>query len=111
MLWALAGALLVGYDLYLSHRRMKTYGALVELNPIARELAQSQGIWAGTAFLGLYNAALITALASLKDQAFLHALVGAKIGLISMQLKSLQIENYVERILSGKSTQASKHRL
>lgn len=91
--------LLVGLDLYLSHRRMKTYGALVELNPIAREIASDKGINLSIAFLAIYNLALLVTLCYYKADTLLAILFGAKLGLCSMQLKSLQIETYIEKLL------------
>lgn len=72
---------------------------MVELNPIARELAQDQGTTAGIVFLVLWNTALLIGLVYYQCQTCLHILFGAKLGLAAMQLKSLQLAEYVEKLL------------
>jgi|SRR5581483_770656 len=101
MFFAIATAILTGIDLYLSSRRIEKYGPLVELNPVARQLAQSSGPWAGLAFLGMWNAAILIALVHYHADVLLHILFGAKLGLAAMQAKSLETEYLVEKILSA----------
>lgn len=90
---------LVALDLYLSHQRMTKYGPLVELNPVARILARQQGIQASLAFLLLWNLALVAVLS--KFPVLMHMLLGAKLGLAAMQIRSLETENYIETILKA----------
>lgn len=101
MLFAIACLPLIGLDLYLSYRRMQTYGPVVELNPVARDLAENQGMSAGIIFLGLYNLAVLSVIVGLHADTLLHIFFGAKLGLAAMQLKSLQIEHFVEKLLKG----------
>ena len=104
MLFVIGSALLIGLDIYLSHRRMKDYGAVVELNPVAKQLAKDQGITAAVVFLALWNLALLIMLDHY-SQTLLHVFFGAKLGLGAMQLKSLEMESIVEKILKRKSPQ------
>ena len=102
LLFLAAGALLAGFDCYLSWSRLKTYGPIVELNPVARQLARDFGIKSASVFLVLQNAAILTAIDHYRAETYLHVLVGAKLGLAALQLKSLQIEHFVEKLLSRK---------
>lgn len=101
-MFLLATALLIGLDLYLSHRRMVNYGAMVELNPIARQLASDYGAKYGVLFLAWWNVSLLVVILLYRLDTFLHVLFGAKLGLAAMQLKSIQLEAFVERVLRRK---------
>lgn len=101
MLFVLGSALLVGLDLYLSNRRMRNYGIAVELNPVAKQLARDQGVTAAVVFLALWNIALLIGL-DYYSQTLLHVFFGAKLGLGAMQLKSLEMESLVEKLLQRK---------
>lgn len=97
MLFILGTALLSLLDLYVTNKRIKLYGYLVELNPLARQLAKDNGAQAAIAFLLLWNTALI-AVASQYPTA-LHVLFGAKLALGAFQLRSLETESFVETVL------------
>ena len=101
-LFAAAAGVLVGLDAYLSHRRMKKYGAIAELNPVARQLAQDFGPRAGVASILAWNTALLGVILANHWDVVLHLLVGAKLGLAAMQLKSLQLETMIDHLLSRK---------
>jgi len=88
---------LIVLDLYLSAVRLRTYGPRVELNPVARQLASDFGPTVGIVFLGIFNAGLLGLVAH--SPTLLHVFFGLKLGLALMQLKSLQLETYIERIL------------
>lgn len=84
---------LVLFDLYLSHRRIVEYGAIVELNPVASRLAEAFGPWAATAFLSLWNLLLLGAICLFQWNTALHVLFGLRLGLGLMQLRSLQVRS------------------
>jgi hypothetical protein len=97
---------LVAFDTYISYKRIKLYGPFAEVNLLVREVIKDQGLDAGIAVGVVYNIALIAALVLLHLDKVLLFLAGAKFGLCLMQLKSLQMENFVERVL----VQARKHK-
>lgn len=99
MLFALATAALVGLDMWISYRRMQQYGALVELNPISRQLALDYGPKAGVAVLGTLNAGILFSLLHFHLPTLLHIFFGAKLGLATMQLKSLLIERKLNSLI------------
>lgn len=96
-LFALGTALLVLLDIYVSKKRLERYGPRVELNPLARQLAADHGTNAALLFLGVYNLGLLAL--CLCYPTALHILFGAKLGLGLMQLKSLELETFVETLL------------
>lgn len=97
---AAVGLLLVAFDLYVSHTRIRKYGPLVELNPVARQLSLDFSPKVGLAFLLAYNLTALGFLVALKQRDWLDVFVGAKAGLSACQLRSLQIETAFERILA-----------
>jgi len=99
MLFVFGTCLLVGLDLYLSYHRLREFGPLVELNPVAREIAKDGGPKGAITFLGIFNLAILASLLYFQLDTWLHVFFGAKLGLAAMQLKSLQLESYIERIL------------
>lgn len=98
----LVAALLTGLDLYLSYSRMRRYSPVVELNPVVRQVATDFGVTAGVCALGAQNVAILVGLVAWHAQTLLTLYVGARIGLAAMQLKSLQLERIVERLLERK---------
>jgi hypothetical protein len=90
-LFFLAIALLVGFDLYISHTRIKEYGPAVELNPAIRWIAANIDLRSAIGFLGGFNLALL--LWASEYPTFLHILFGAKLSLAALQLKSLSLRN------------------
>ena len=93
----LLAAALIGLDAYLTYRRMKKFGFRVELNPVTRTVTEENGLLAGMAFHFAYNIGLLWASV---HYGFLQLLVGLKLGLAAMQLKSFELELIVERLLS-----------
>lgn len=91
--------LLVILDLWITRRRINTYGPIVELNLLAKELAAEQGVTAALIFLAMWNAAIIIGLTYYNSPTWMHVLFGCKLGLALFQLKSLQMESYIEKIL------------
>lgn len=78
---------------------MLKYGPIVELNLLAKELAAEQGITAALVFLAMWNACILTALIHYHSDTWIHIFFGAKLGLAVLQLKSLQMESFIETIL------------
>jgi hypothetical protein len=99
LFFTVASIAMVVLDLYVTHARIKQYGPVVELNPLARELARDQGIAAALIYLAFYNAGILIALNHYKAETLLHVFFGAKLGLALFQLKSMQLESTVERII------------
>lgn len=97
--FTVATILMVLLDLYVTYRRIKQYGPIVELNPLARELAADQGIAAALTFLAFWNAGILIALYHYKAETWIHVFFGAKLGLALFQLKSMQMESTIERII------------
>lgn len=93
----LLAAALICLDAYLTYRRMKKFGFRVELNPVTRTVTEENGLLAGMAYHFAWNAALLWASA---HYGFVQLLVGLKLGLAAMQLKSFELELIVERILA-----------
>jgi len=79
--------LLIGIDLRLSYTRMHRFGPQVELNPFAKKMALEHGISAGIATLLILNLAIL-AIVSVHPT-LLAILFGAKLGLASLQARSL----------------------
>jgi len=103
-LFLAAAAVLTGIDVYLSHKRMKTYGSSVELDFVARRLGRDCNTQVAMAWLGLKNLAMLLLIDKFHWDTWLHVLVGAKAGLCMLQLKSLQLEKFIEVALArGKS--------
>jgi len=98
-LFILASISMVLLDLWVTKRRILRYGPSVELNPLARELAVEQGPVAALIFLAMWNAIILIALGYYKAETWLHVFFGAKLGLALFQLKSMQLESTVERII------------
>lgn len=97
--FTLASIAMVVLDIWITHKRIKRYGPVVELNPLARELARDQGVSAALIYLALYNAGILIALNYYRAETLLHVFFGAKLGLALFQLKSMQLESTVERII------------
>lgn len=98
-----AGVLLaVGMDAYVTHRRMKKYGPLVELNPLIRQVSEDAGIIAGVG-AGIVVNLGITSLIYLFHATLLMAiLLGAKLSLVACQLNSLRVETFIDKLLEAK---------
>ena len=92
--------LLVGFDAYISHRRIKQFGPLAEVNLLVRQVIQDFGLKAGLTAGFLQNLAIVCGLLWFKLGWLLAFFAGVKFGLALMQLKSLQMETYVERVLA-----------
>lgn len=90
---------LIGLDLYMSVVRMRDYGPRVELNPVARQLCADHGPVVAAGFLALWNLGLLGALLYYRCNICLHVLFGFKLGIGLMQLKSLELESFVEKLL------------
>lgn len=88
MIFAALIALLTGFDLYVSRKRMKTYGPQAEFNPLARYIAREVGINQSLLFLAIYNLLLITLW--IRYDVVMHIWFGAKLSLAALQLKGLQ---------------------
>lgn len=111
MIFVLAAAcsLFAGLDGYLTFERMKKYGPIVELNPMIRQIAEDFGLKVAVGTLMVFNLGLIVGAILLKSEALMGLLTGAKLMVCAMQLKSLQVESYIERILAKvREKQASK---
>jgi len=88
----------IGLDLWVSYVRMRRYGPRVELNPVAREFAADHGPVSAVVYLAVWNLALVFAIVYYFP-VLLPILFGFKLGIAAMQLKSLEIESFVERLL------------
>jgi hypothetical protein len=83
--------LLIGLDLYLSGKRMRKYGINVELNPLVRYVARTEGITAAVAILLVSNVMLLGMFQP--SPTLLSMFTGAKLALAALQIRSLQIEH------------------
>lgn len=111
MIYALAAIslLLAGLDGYLTFERMKKYGPIVELNPMIRQLAEDFGLKTSVGVLMGFNLAIVVGFTYLGSEAIAGLVTGFKLAVCAMQLKSLQVESYIERILARvREKQASK---
>lgn len=95
----LAG-LLVLFDGYVTHRRIKMYGSFAEVNPCVRQLIQDFGLTVGLLVGLVQNLVIITFLVWFGLPLLLAFFAGVKFGLTLMQLKSLQMEAFVEKVLA-----------
>jgi len=101
MLWAgLLCLALAGFDLYVSYKRIKTYGPFAELNPLVRQLIADFGLKVGLAAGFVQNLLTVLALYFWGHPEILWYFAGTKSGLVLMQLKSLQMESFVEKVLA-----------
>lgn len=78
---------LLGFDIWVTKTRIRLFGPGIELNPLIRWAWTTQGITGGLAAMITSNAIVIT-LASLNTN-LLCMLFGAKLGLASLQLRSI----------------------
>lgn len=83
-------AVLIGADLKLSYGRWKRLGKQVELNPMVLWVLSNQGLSGGLAALLMYNLVVLALVSSYPTP--LAIFFGLKLGLFSLQLKSLQYE-------------------
>lgn len=97
---AILTALFVGFDAYVSHRRIKTYGPIAEVNMLVRQVITDFGLKTGVAVGIAFNVVILALLLHLQAERTLWFFAGAKWGLCLMQLKSLQMELFVERIIA-----------
>jgi hypothetical protein len=82
--------ILIGLDLRISYSRWKAFGSRIELNPLVRYFVRTQGIQAGLAALLILNLAILGLLSRYPIP--LAILLGAKLGLAVLQLKSLELK-------------------
>jgi|SRR5271157_3614278 len=87
------------FDSYISHKRIKKFGPLAEVNLALRQVAEDFGVASSVAVGLIYNLLVLAILCYFNLSLWLAFWVGAKFGLALMQLKSLQMETYVERVL------------
>jgi len=101
--------LLTAFDGYISYRRIKAYGKLAEVNMLVRQVITDFGLAAGLTVGALYNLCILGALLYFKLPSAIWFWCGTKFGLCLMQLKSMQMESFVERVLAAaKQRQANK---
>lgn len=101
-LLASAALVLVGIDAYLSYRRMKKYGTIVEYNSLARVIAEDKGPKVAVAFLVAWNLAAIGICVKYNLSNLLSMLVGAKLTLALVQVKSMQLETFIDKLFAAK---------
>lgn len=100
MAWAIALCMaFVGFDVYISHRRIKAYGPFAELNPLVRQLIADFGLKFGLGIGAFQGLATVGVLAYFRLSNLLWLYCGVKLGLVLMQLKSLQMESFIEKVL------------
>lgn len=94
-------ALCAGVDAFITKKRVDKYGVLVEVNPLVRQIMEDYGKESGIILNSAINAAIISLLCIYQQHTLLAIFTGAKLGLLAMQLKSLQVETYIEKVLAS----------
>lgn len=92
---------LVGFDVWLTRRRMREYGTKIEMNPVIRRLTNKLGIELGL-LLGVFIpfCALTLVCQGLGWEDVYAAYTGFRFFLFSMQLRSLRYERDIKRHLA-----------
>lgn len=74
----------------------------MEFNALARMVAEDKGPAMATAFLLAWNLAAIAACVKWQLTILLALLVGAKLNLALVQVKSMQLESFIDKLFAAK---------